>query len=147
MSHEQPVKVSNNGTLNGHSLAVKPDPEVVPKAERRTFSAEYKLRILAEGRCLYRTWRCGRPIATRSSLLITSGQVAYAAPTWRAAGTGSAETRIEGRSASDRDRQAAARERVFTGSSGASRDDHRRTGLVSTQHSYTRLSLALSHNS
>lgn len=48
MSHKQPVKVNNNGSLNGHSQAVKPDPEVVPKAKRRNFSAEYKLRILAE---------------------------------------------------------------------------------------------------
>ena len=48
MSHKQPVQVSNNGALNGHSPAVQRDPEVVPKAKRRTFSAEYKLRILAE---------------------------------------------------------------------------------------------------
>ena len=48
MSHKQAVKLSKNGSLNGHSPAVKPDPEVVPKAKRRTFSAEYKLRILAE---------------------------------------------------------------------------------------------------
>ena len=48
MSHKQPVQVSNNGALNGHSPAVQRDPEVVPKAKRRTFSAEYKLRIFAE---------------------------------------------------------------------------------------------------
>ena len=48
MSHKQSVKVSKNGTRNGQSSAVKPDPEVVPRAKRRTFSAEYKLRILAE---------------------------------------------------------------------------------------------------
>ena len=48
MSHKQPVQVSNNGALNGHSPAVQRNPEVVPKAKRRTFSAEYKLRILAE---------------------------------------------------------------------------------------------------
>ncbi len=50
MSHDESVRSS----LNGHQAAEqvdqmgKPDPEVVPKAERRTFSAEYKLRILAE---------------------------------------------------------------------------------------------------
>jgi transposase len=48
MSHQQSVKVNNNGSLNGHSQAVRPGPEVVPKAKRRNFSAEYKLRILAE---------------------------------------------------------------------------------------------------
>lgn len=48
MSHKQPVKVSRNGSLNSHSSAVQADPEVVPKAKRRNFSAEYKLRILAE---------------------------------------------------------------------------------------------------
>ncbi len=48
MSHKQPVKANNNGSWNGYSPAVKIDPEVVPKAKRRMFSAEYKLRILAE---------------------------------------------------------------------------------------------------
>ena len=48
MSHKQPVKVSKNGSLNGHSPAVQSNPEVVPKAKRRTFSTEYKLHILAE---------------------------------------------------------------------------------------------------
>ena len=48
MSHKQPVKVSKKGSLNGHSLVVQSNPEVVPKAKRRRFSAEYKLRILAE---------------------------------------------------------------------------------------------------
>ncbi len=48
MSHKQPVKVSKNGSLNGYSPTVKADQEVVPKAKRRMFSAEYKLRILAE---------------------------------------------------------------------------------------------------
>ncbi len=43
---------SHNGTIspssNGHVATVEPDPEAVPKAERRHFSAEYKARILAE---------------------------------------------------------------------------------------------------
>ena len=33
---------------NGASVVDAPDPEVVPKAKRRRFSAEYKLRILRE---------------------------------------------------------------------------------------------------
>jgi transposase-like protein len=43
---------SQNGTiaagLNGHVTTVEPDPQAVPKAERRQFSAEYKTQILAE---------------------------------------------------------------------------------------------------
>jgi transposase len=43
---------SQNGTiapsLNGRGAIVEPDPQVVPQAERRHFSAEYKARILAE---------------------------------------------------------------------------------------------------
>ena len=50
MSHKQPVQVSNNGALNGNSPAVQRDPEVVPKAQRRNFSAEYKLRTAPVGR-------------------------------------------------------------------------------------------------
>ena len=34
--------------LNSLTKIERPDPEVVPKAKRRTFSAEYKLRILRE---------------------------------------------------------------------------------------------------
>jgi transposase len=43
MSHDQ-LLTAGNGKVN---LTV-PDPEVAPKAKRRTFSAEYKLRILHE---------------------------------------------------------------------------------------------------
>jgi transposase len=39
-----------NGTRA--AMAQEPDPEVVPKAERRQFSTDYKLRVLAEAdRC------------------------------------------------------------------------------------------------
>ena len=43
---------SKNGrllaSLDGRLVTVEPDPQAVPKAERRQFSAEYKARILAE---------------------------------------------------------------------------------------------------
>ena len=38
--------VSSNG--NRQIMSKEPDPQVVPKAKRRRFSGEYKLRILAE---------------------------------------------------------------------------------------------------
>ena len=47
MSHNEIVRPR----LNGHQPSDKngqPDPEVVQKAQRRKFNAEYKLRILAE---------------------------------------------------------------------------------------------------
>ena len=34
-----------------------PDPEVVPKAKRRTFSAKYKLQILEEANTVRINWR------------------------------------------------------------------------------------------
>ena len=40
------IPASING--NRQSMSREPDPQVVPKAERRKFSAEYKLRIVAE---------------------------------------------------------------------------------------------------
>jgi transposase len=46
MSHDETVRPS----LNGHRTTAKtaqPDPEVIPKAQRRKFTAESKLRILA----------------------------------------------------------------------------------------------------
>ena len=47
MSHDETVRPN----LNGHQQAeapTQPDPEVVPKAERRRYPIEYKLRILAQ---------------------------------------------------------------------------------------------------
>ena len=52
MKVSQPASVLQNGrsAVNGtqQTMSKEPDPEVVPKAKRRQFSAEYKLRILAE---------------------------------------------------------------------------------------------------
>lgn len=44
------MKVGHPVSINGNRqrMNTEPDPQVVPKAERRQFSAEYKLRILAE---------------------------------------------------------------------------------------------------
>jgi transposase-like protein len=44
------MKVSQPVSSNGkrQPMSHEPDAQVVPKAERRKFSAEYKLRILAE---------------------------------------------------------------------------------------------------
>jgi transposase len=47
MSHETSVQPRRNGQ-QATDVVKTPDPEVVPKAERRRFTAEYKLRILAE---------------------------------------------------------------------------------------------------
>lgn len=47
MSHGDAIQVSRNGR-QAVDVAIQPDPEVIPKAERRRFTAEYKLRILAE---------------------------------------------------------------------------------------------------
>jgi transposase-like protein len=47
MSDETTVQPSRNGQ-HATDVVKMPDPEVVPKAERRRFTAEYKLRILAE---------------------------------------------------------------------------------------------------
>ena len=52
MKVSQPAPVLRNGParVNGNrqTMSKEPDPEVAPKAKRRQFSAEYKLRILAE---------------------------------------------------------------------------------------------------
>lgn len=54
MSHNEGIHAGSNGHQASGS-APTPDPEVVPKAKRRQFSAEYKLRILSEAE------RCTRP--------------------------------------------------------------------------------------
>lgn len=48
MSHASNRRSGSNGTHGQTTELTPPDPQVVPKAERRRFSAEYKQRILAE---------------------------------------------------------------------------------------------------
>ena len=53
MSQEPSIHPHSNGV----SKTERPDPEVVPKAKRRTFSAAYKLRVLDEKHVLKRVAR------------------------------------------------------------------------------------------
>lgn len=71
MSHDQ-LLAAGNGTLN---LSL-PNPEVTPKAKRRTFSAEYKLRILEEAAV------CTRP-GERGALLRREGLYSSHLTHWR----------------------------------------------------------------
>ena len=48
MSDEANRRPGSNGTHAQTDTLTPPDPQVIPKAERRRFSAEYKQRILAE---------------------------------------------------------------------------------------------------
>lgn len=48
MSHDQVTRPGSNGTYLPAEPAGRPDPEVVAKAKRRQFSAEYKQRIVQE---------------------------------------------------------------------------------------------------
>lgn len=48
MSHEANRRPGSNGTHAQTDPLTPPDPQVIPNAERRRFSAEYKQRILAE---------------------------------------------------------------------------------------------------
>lgn len=72
MSHEQ----TKSTTRNGADPAVHPDPEVVPKAKRRTYSAEYKLQILQEAD------RC-RETGQTGALLRREGLYSSHLTTWR----------------------------------------------------------------
>jgi len=71
MSHHQ---LLNPG--NGNLPQSVPDPEVTPKAKRRTFSAEYKLRILDEAAA------CTRP-DERGALLRREGLYSSHLTHWR----------------------------------------------------------------
>jgi transposase-like protein len=72
MSHEQATSTSRNGP----DPAAQPDPEVVPKAKRRTFSVEYKRRILQEAD------QCTEPGQT-GALLRREGLYSSHLTTWR----------------------------------------------------------------
>ena len=71
MSHnETPQPPSGNGQVR------PPDPEVVPKAERRRFSAEYKRRILQEAAACTQSGEVG-------ALLRREGLYSSHLTTWR----------------------------------------------------------------
>ena len=71
MSHNEPQPQSGNG-----QVSTRPDPEVVPKAERRRFSAEYKQRILQEAAA------CTQP-GEVGALLRREGLYSSHLTTWR----------------------------------------------------------------
>src|SRR5713226_6929523 len=71
MSHDQ-LLMSSNGKLT----QTVPDPEVTPKAQRRTFSPEYKLRILDEAAL------CRKP-GERGALLRREGLYSSHLTHWR----------------------------------------------------------------
>ena len=52
--------------------AIRPDPEVVVRAHRRQFTAEYKKRILAEADSAHEPGAIGAPHSTGGSLLVAS---------------------------------------------------------------------------
>lgn len=58
MSHDESVHPGSNGH-HARGTTSAPDPEVVPKARRRQFTAEYKLRILSEAECCTRPGEIG----------------------------------------------------------------------------------------
>jgi len=71
MSHDQLVRASH-GTLT----QTVPDPQVTPKAQRRTFPADYKLRILDEAA------QCRTP-TERGALLRREGLYSSHLTHWR----------------------------------------------------------------
>ena len=71
MSHEANRHPGSNGTQAQTSELRPPDPQVIPKAERRRFSAEYKQRILVEAdACTERGWEDRRSAAAGRALFV-----------------------------------------------------------------------------
>ena len=69
-------KPSGKIQANGTGQEQRPDPEVVPQAKRRTFSAAYKLRILEEADCCDQRGQIG-------ALLRREGLYSSHLTTWR----------------------------------------------------------------
>lgn len=73
MTQKQVDKINENG----HSPAEEPDPEVLPQAKRRTFTAAYKLWVLEEAdKCRERPGQIG-------ALLRREGLYSSHLTTWR----------------------------------------------------------------
>jgi transposase len=83
----------------------RPDPEVVAKAKRRTYTAEYKQRIMAEAEAAAGP---GRSAPSRRSVLVAVDLLAARAGRWNPEGLDSAETRAEVAAQSTRRRKSEA---------------------------------------
>src|SRR6266576_4065284 len=75
--------------------ASRPDPEVVAKPKRRTYTAEYKQRILQEAEVAATTRGPGRPSPPRRSVLVSADLLAARAGPGNPRGSDSTETRTE----------------------------------------------------
>src|SRR6266480_3224889 len=75
--------------------ASRPDPEVVAKPKRRTYTAEYKQRILQEAEVAATTRGPGRPSPPRRSVLVSADLLAARAGPGNPRGSDSTETRAE----------------------------------------------------
>lgn len=73
MTQKQIEKISENGT----GQAQRPDPEVLPKAKRRNFTASYKLWVLAEAD------KCRQQPGQMGALLRREGLYASHLTTWQ----------------------------------------------------------------
>jgi len=81
MSQQGAVMIPSNGQKAAQAVvkvaqSQPPDPEVVPKAKRRTFTAAYKLRILSQ------VDRCTKP-GQIGALLRSEGLYSSYLTTWR----------------------------------------------------------------
>ena len=123
MKDNQPVYVNGDRQSQGH----EPDPEVLPRAKRRQFSAEYKLRILTEAdECTKR--------GSIGALLRREGLYSSHLDKWRKqrdrgalVGLGGQKRGAQAKPADSRDRTIGAGERAVAFPPRAGRTDHRRT--------------------
>ncbi len=66
-----------NNRQNGRVMETESDPQVVPKAERRKFSAEYKERILAEVDACTERGQIGALLRREGLYLVAPGEMAH----------------------------------------------------------------------
>jgi transposase-like protein len=77
MTQEQVISPNSNNLMNSNNLLKEvPDPEVVPRAKRRTFTASYKLWVLEEADKCYKPGQIG-------ALLRREGLYSSHLTTWR----------------------------------------------------------------
>src|SRR4051794_11330040 len=123
---------SVSDVIEGGRVAPRPNPEVIARAKRRTYTGEYKQQILAEADAARGSGEIGAVPSTPWPVFFASDEVASGTQVRNAGRVGCAEARaeVEGPSTDRGESETAARQRAADGSAAQGGNRDRRSKKV-----------------